>query len=219
MSENTEMYLITIVMLQEDGQPVPLPALAQALDISPVSTNEMCRKLSERDLVDYQPYKGVTLTAKGDLIAQQILRRRRLWEVFLVDELGVEPQEAEEMACNLEHATTDLLAQRLVVFLNHPTMSPQNQPILYDHFITEERPVRPLASLTSGKHGRVVNVVSDEMVEDFLLKQGVVTGEHIEVLAVSGDGSLLLRAGDQQISLSQTIAAQVDVEPTSEMEP
>jgi len=62
------MYLITIARLRRAGQPVPLALLAQKLSISPISANEMCRRLAERTLVAYQPYKGVMLTPQGEPI-------------------------------------------------------------------------------------------------------------------------------------------------------
>ena len=80
ITESTEMYLLRIALLSEEGDPVPISQLAEELDISPVSTNQMCRKLEEKDLVEYQPYKGVTLTLQGEVIALRVLRKRRLWE-------------------------------------------------------------------------------------------------------------------------------------------
>ena len=67
------MYLITVARLRQADQPVPLALLAQELGISPVSANEMCRRLAERALVTYQPYKGVTLTAQGEAMARRVL--------------------------------------------------------------------------------------------------------------------------------------------------
>ena len=143
-SDSVEMYLVTIAMSREDEQPVPLSLLAQELSISPVSVNEMCRKLMERGLVDYRPYEGVTLTSEGSTLACQVLCRRRLWEVFLVEKLGLGVKEAEAMADQLEHATPDRLIERLAAFLEYPTLSPQNQPIPCNYGNLAERPVRPL---------------------------------------------------------------------------
>ena len=92
MTEAAEMYLLRIALLAQDQEPVPISRLADALDVSPISANQMCRKLETRGLVTYQPYKGVTLTPKGKHIALQVLRKRRLWEVFLGSKLGLDPQ-------------------------------------------------------------------------------------------------------------------------------
>ena len=84
LSESMEMYLVTIARLRVDSQPVPLSQLAEMLSISPVSVNEMCRKLQDQGFAVYQPYKGVSLTPEGEQRTFYILRRHRLWEVFLV---------------------------------------------------------------------------------------------------------------------------------------
>ncbi len=86
-SESVEMYLLRIALLSQQESPVPIAALAEELGISPVSTNQMCRKLEERELIIYQPYKGVALTANGEQIANKILEKRRLWARFLKDAL------------------------------------------------------------------------------------------------------------------------------------
>ena len=113
LSDSMQMYLVTIARLRDNGNPVPLSLLADTLSISPVSVNEMCRKLQDQGLVVYQPYRGALLTDVGDERACHILRRHRLWEVFLVDKLGFDYDEAHNVACQLEHATPDAVADRL----------------------------------------------------------------------------------------------------------
>ena len=118
-SESEEMYLITIAMAVEDGQqaPIPVPQLADALAVSRVSANEMVKKLDARGLIEYVPYKGAVLRPEGELIAKRILRRRRLWSVFLAEQLGLTPQAADAVACEFEHVTPADVAQRLSEFL------------------------------------------------------------------------------------------------------
>ena len=114
-----EMYLITAAMAEEEGRegPLPLASLAQALSISPVSANQMVRRLADRGLFEYHPYHGVVLTARGRIAARRVLRGRRLWAGFLVDHLGFDMDEADELACEFEHVTPPLLADRLEVFM------------------------------------------------------------------------------------------------------
>ena len=80
-TEAEQMYLITIAMAAEDGHdgPVPVPRLAESLEVSRVSANEMIKKLADRGFVAYTPYKGAELTEAGSAIARTVLRRRRLW--------------------------------------------------------------------------------------------------------------------------------------------
>jgi DtxR family Mn-dependent transcriptional regulator len=118
MSESIEMYLVMTALLRDTPrQPVAVAQLAGRLGVTQVSANEMCHKLSERGLLAYQPYKGVTLTEAGESQAQAILSRRRLWAIFLVANLGIDPQEADDLACELEHITSERLVTSLKAFL------------------------------------------------------------------------------------------------------
>ncbi len=211
MSESVEMYLLKIALLQDQGRPVPLPALAQALAISSVSANEMGRKLTEKGLVRYEPYKGVTLTPQGQAQAQKILCRRRLWEVFLVEKLGLEPDEAEEMACRFEHVTPEKLAEQLAAFLDYPAVSPQNQSIPYQHAPFAPQSHRALTALHVGEAARVVKITAEQATKAFLHRQGIEPGRTLKVLAVTGDGALLLEVAGRRLSLAGGIAEDVKV--------
>ncbi|MFC1976309.1 DtxR family transcriptional regulator [Chloroflexota bacterium] len=208
MSESIEMYLLRVALLQENEQPVPIPLLAQELSISPVSAHEMCRKLTDKGLIHYEPYKGVTLTEQGDALARRVLRRRHLWEVFFVDKLGFGPEEADEIACRFEHVTPDELADQLATFLESPESS-RNITLPEDK--ATKRPTRPLASFTAGQRGRVIDITLDDVAKEFLHHQGIFPGGVIDVLAVAADGSLLLDVGSQHLSLSPTLAGGVEV--------
>jgi DtxR family Mn-dependent transcriptional regulator len=114
-SEAEEMYLITVARAIEDGvgPPVPVSTISGVLEVSSVSANQMIKKLEASDLVAYTPYKGVTLTRSGDQLANTVLRNRRLWGRFLADHLGLTPAKADEVACDMEHVTPDMVADRL----------------------------------------------------------------------------------------------------------
>lgn len=209
MSEHVEMYLVMIALLREDMYtPVPLSLLAQKLAISPVSANEMCRKLAEQGLVQYQPYKGVTLTMSGEAEAQNILSRRRLWVVFLVEELGIEPDEADEIACELEHITSERLVTALKAYLEQAASgSRSNVP-------TAARPAaetQPLTACAAGQQGYIASINADPATTGFFQAQGVAEGTPIDVLAVSDDGTLLLGIGHRRFSLSAPLAEHITV--------
>ena len=125
------MYLITLAVAEEEGRTAPLPLadLAQRLDISPVSANQMVRRLEERGLVDYHPYHGAALTPEGRVAARRVLRGRRLWATFLAEHLAFTPQEADSLACSLEHVTPPEAADRLARFLGNPAVGPLGRPI------------------------------------------------------------------------------------------
>ena len=219
MTESTEMYLLRIALLSENDEPVPISQLAEELDISPVSTNQMCKKLEEKELVDYQPYKGVTLTLQGEVIALRVLRKRRLWEVFMVDKLGAKPDRAEEIACRFEHVTPDVLAERLAGFLGNPTFSPQRQPIPPRLGKPHQHSMRPLNTLATGKRGKVANIVADDALREFLRSQDVTPGAMLKIMAIAKNGSILVEIKGHHISLSPEIAASIDITEVQDAPP
>lgn len=206
LSENIEMYLVRVAQLQQPDQPVPLSQLAQELCITPVSANEMCRKLTEKGLVTYEPYKGVTLTTDGNTLAQRILRARHLWQAFFVEKLGLDLCAADEMACRFEHVTPDALANRLAAYLEL-----SQAPVAdYKHY------VYPLADLTAGKRGQVIELTADTVTNNFLKQQGIRPRETVIVSGVAKDGALLLEVSGQTMSLSHHVAQTVQVMPELE---
>jgi len=211
ISGNVEMYLATIATLQIAEQPVPLSQLAEQLSHSPASVNEMCRKLVERGWATYQPYKGVKLTPEGTALARQVLRRRQLWETFLLERLGADANEARAFACYLEHATPDDLAQRLAEYLARPEPVPAT-PTVDASCCAPQR----LSNLISGQHARVTYVtINDEVASEFLCAQGLTPGAELTVLAVSSDGSLLLQTAVRRLTICQELAMQIEVLPLS----
>jgi DtxR family Mn-dependent transcriptional regulator len=213
MSESVEMYLLRIALLQDEDRPVPMSALAEGLSVSPVSANQMCRRLEERGMVHYEPYRGVTLTLQGEAAAMRVLRKRRLWEVFLSEKLGMEPHQAEEIACRLEHATPDGLAERLAGFLGNPTLSPQQQPIPPSIGAAVRRPSFPLSGLGVGHRGQVLTVEGNAATHLFARDQGLVPGASVKVLAVAASGSMLIEVDNRQLSLSPELTRQITIAP------
>ncbi len=206
MSESTEMYLLRIALLQAAKKPVPVPLLAQELSVSPVSANEMCRKLTEKTLLVYEPYKGVTLTSAGEDLARHVLRLRRLWEVFFVEKLGLPPPKAEDIACRFEHVTPAGLGEQLAAFLDYPAFSPQNQPIPVSDETPPEPDTRPLSRLVAGEGGQIGALALDGPARQFLQSRGVTIGATVLALAVTADGALLLDIDGQPLSLAAGLA-------------
>lgn len=208
MSEHVEMYLVMIALLRETAStPVPLSLLAQKLAISPVSTNEMCRKLDEQGLVHYQPYKGVTLTETGETEAQIILSRRRLWVVFLVEELGIEPDEADAIACQLEHITSERLVSALKAYLERVPAAPVRQRP------SAPSTTRPLDTCAAGQQIAIATLTTEQTTTDFLRAQGLTAGTLVTLLAVSDDGTRLLAMDTRRLALAAPLAAQIMVAP------
>jgi DtxR family Mn-dependent transcriptional regulator len=206
-----QMYLVTIARLRDNGNPVPLSLLADTLSISPVSVNEMCRRLQDQGLVVYQPYKGALLTDEGDERACHILRRHRLWEVFLVDKLGFDFDEAHDIACQLEHATPNAVADQLDHYLDYPPVNPIGEPITRCGVPTPSMATVSLAALAAGLRGRVIRCDSEGASQWFLEEQGIRPGAWLSVVAAAGD-SVLVQVGHGHVSLARDLAEAVQVQ-------
>ncbi len=211
ISESEEMYLITIARLVERGveEPVPISLLAAELSIQPVSANQMVHKLAEEELLEYLPYKGVQLTGKGQEVALQVLRDRRLWEVFLAEHLELPPSEADALACRLEHITPNDVTCRLANYLGHPSVTPQGLPIPEVNGKSVAKTLHPLTDLTAGERGEVMRIEGDRASRTFLETEGLRPGVEVFPLAIGGGGSILLRVGENRIHLTETVASKI----------
>jgi DtxR family Mn-dependent transcriptional regulator len=213
LSESVQNYLVNIVRLRESEQaPVPLSQLAEALSISPISVNDMCRKLQDQGLVIYRPYKGVYLTEQGQRHAYYIVRRHRLWEVFLVQKLGFDYDEAHEAACRLEHATSDPVADQLDAFLSHPTVNPQGLPIPRPEGVLPLCAPRLLSELSAGDIVHILQCSASAPARTALEEQGLRPGATAEILLAS-DQSVLLLVQDTHLSMAHSLAKTILVEP------
>ncbi|OUR98146.1 iron-dependent repressor [Flavobacteriales bacterium 33_180_T64] len=125
-----ENYIKAIYHLGKYGKDmVNTNAIADALNTKASSVTDMVKKLSEKDYLNYKKYQGVLLTEKGKHIAVNIVRKHRLWEVFLVDKLNFTWDEVHEVAEHLEHIKSEKLINELDAFLEFPTHDPHGDPI------------------------------------------------------------------------------------------
>jgi len=209
-SEAEEMYLITVARAVEDGigPPVPVSTISRALEVSSVSANQMIKKLEGAGLLGYVPYKGVTLTPTGDELANTVLRNRRLWGRFLADHLGLTPAKADEVACEMEHVTPDMVADRLASFLGDPTTGPTGKPIPGGSS-TVETPTVVLTDVSVGDVVTVVGTGSDHI--EFLGSQGIGEGIDISVLGLGSDGSVLVEGPSGTMHIAASIAGEISV--------
>jgi DtxR family Mn-dependent transcriptional regulator len=205
------MYLVHIFRLSKDAQPVPLSQLAAALEVSPISVNQMCRKLHDEGLVEYTPYRGVALTSAGRQLAARVLRGHRLWEVFLVEHLHLRWEEAHETACLLEHDTPDPVVERLAAFLHHPSVNPEGEPIPDAAGTLSTLPAQTLTELKVGQKGCCLRCNADEASRAFLVGQGLRPGTRIQVLAGASQ-SMLVEVGGRKVTLDRALAGTVQVE-------
>ena len=211
LSESTQMYLVTIARLRAGGRPVPLPQLAETLSVSPVSANEMSHRLQAEGLIIYRPYRGASLTGEGERRATHILRRHRLWEVFLVDWLGFDSERAHEAACQLEHTTPDQVADRLDAFLEYPSVNPEGEPIPREGGGLPSRVLVPLATLPAGQRAILVRREVSDAVRTFLNERGVRPGVGLTVVATA-ENSILVQVDDSHLTLARSLAESIQLE-------
>ena len=130
MTTSEENYLKVIYHLSHlSPKGVNTNAIAAMIETKASSVTDMLKKLSEKDWINYQKYQGVSLTDKGKLNAKIIVRKHRLWEVFLVEKLGFSWDEVHEVAEELEHIKSEKLINQLDHFLNFPSFDPHGDPI------------------------------------------------------------------------------------------
>jgi DtxR family Mn-dependent transcriptional regulator len=207
-TESEEMYLITIARAMEDGEvpPVAVSTVAKALGVSSVSANQMIKKLETLGLLAYVPYKGVSLTPDGETLANSVLRSRRLWGFFLSEHLGLSPERADEVACEMEHITPGFVADRLAAFLGEPEFGPTGKPIPA-HDGDSDAMV-----LTEAPTGVELTVASVTQPFDvFMESQGASRGATVTLLAKAEDGSAVVATPSGTINLAPDAAGAVSV--------
>jgi DtxR family Mn-dependent transcriptional regulator len=212
MSESTEMYLKA--MAEFGDRDVPIARLAARLSVTPVSANEMIKKLGEQRLVSHIPYKGVNLTKKGRDVACDVLRRQRLWEVFLYEHLKIEWAKIYELGCSLEHATASEVTEALAVFLGHPKTCPRGNPIpAADGSFTPLNGV-PLREVAIGKTVRVLAVSATATdVLRYLQGQDILPGRELTLLeAAPLEGPLTLDVNGNRVALGRLVSEFIIVE-------
>jgi DtxR family Mn-dependent transcriptional regulator len=176
-------YLKMVFHLQYTENPVRTTTLARALDVEPASVTGVIKRLAEIGLLDYRPYKGVSLTEQGEKIALEVLRRHRLIELFLVESLGYSWDEVHEEADLLEHAVTPRFVERIDNALGHPEIDPHGEPIPNeDGIIKPPRGIR-LTEVDTGVAGIICRVDDDDPeLLRYLASLSVEPGQQIVIL-------------------------------------
>jgi DtxR family Mn-dependent transcriptional regulator len=183
-------------------------AIAGMLDTKASSVTDMLKKLSEKELVAYQKYQGVTLTDKGFYSAKMIVRKHRLWEVFLVDKLNFSWDEVHEIAEELEHIKSENLINKLDAFLDFPSFDPHGDPIPNADGEIKKINKLLLSEADLNKEYQCVGVKdsSSEFLK-YLDKQKIALGSKIKVKEKeSFDDTLLVQIDSRDLTISNKIA-------------
>jgi len=215
-SLSEENYLKAIYSQAKEGLPKITPtSIAEELHNNPASVIDMLKKLSEKKLLNYDKVKGAKLTEKGTKIAIEIVRKHRLWEVFLLEKLGYSWGEVHDIAEQLEHIHHEDLADRLDKFLGYPNYDPHGDPIPDKNGKVPPTKWQPLSDVEIGKKVKVMNV--DDNSPDllkYLDKQEIGLNSIIRVKEIQNfDKSLLIELkGKKEIYLSPEVSRKIFVE-------
>ena len=186
ISQAEENYLKAIFKITErDGKAASTNAIAAAMNTAAASVTDMLKRLAAKSLVNYEKSKGATLTTEGGQLSKLLIRKHRIWEVFLCEKLGYNWDECHELAEELEHIQSDELINRLDAFLDKPKFDPHGDPIpdADGHFTI--RPQLLLSEMTHNEKGIVVGVQEHSAAFlQFLDKQKLNLGARIKVLDV-----------------------------------
>jgi DtxR family Mn-dependent transcriptional regulator len=141
LSITEENYIKSVFHLQNGDSLVSTNELSAALQTTPASVTDMLKKLTAKQILIYEKYRGVKLNDKGQLLALGIIRKHRLWEYFLVNILHFGWDEVHAIAEELEHITSKKLVEQLDNFLGNPKFDPHGDPIpdVYGVMIEQEQ--------------------------------------------------------------------------------
>lgn len=219
LSVTEENYLKAIYKISErDGKAAGTNAIGSELSTTAASVTDMIRRLSSKDLVHYEKYRGVSLTDEGNRLATGLIRKHRLWEVFLVEKLEFTWDKVHELAEQLEHIQSAELVERLDIFLERPKYDPHGDPIPDAEGNFAPRVQIELSKLAIQEEGTIVGVQEDaEAFLQYLDKTGLVLGAKLKVLEkFEFDGSvLLLLNGSEQLTVSSKICKNLFVKRNS----
>jgi len=208
-----ENYLKAIYHLSEGGKKsVSTNDISHEMKTKPASVSDMLRKLANKQVIDYRKYYGLQITDEGKKIALQIIRKHRIWEVFLVDKLKFSWDEVHEVAEELEHIKSPLLMQRLDEFLGHPKFDPHGDPIPDEFGDLKSRPRLPLNELELHDAGQIVAVRdSSAAFLRYLDKVGAYIGARIKVVdKIDFDGSVeILVDNKKNLFMSREVAENI----------
>ncbi len=209
-SQSEENYIKAIYHLAlKEPNGVSTNSIAGRLDTKASSVTDMVKKLSEKNLVIYKKYQGVVLTELGKTIAINVIRKQRLWEVFLVQKLNFSWDEVHEVAEHLEHIKSQKLIDELDAFLGYPKIDPHGDPIPDKDGRMQDIDKVLVSNCEQEQKGEciAVNDTSPEFLQ-FLDKQGIELGKQIKIISKEPfDNSFIIEIESKQIPISNKIAS------------
>ncbi len=212
-SLSEENYLKAIYKLREkNNAPITTNAIAEAMDTKASSVTDMLKKLSAKDLIHYRKYQGVRLTSRGEKTALMIIRKHRLWEMFLVKKLSFRWDEVHMVAEQLEHINSDKLIEQIDKLLDYPKFDPHGDPIPDSKGRIETQKVKLLSGLKRKSSGIMKGVDDhDPSFLRYLDKEGLALGCRIQVTdIIEYDRSLKISVDNKkELYISHEVAKNI----------
>ena len=214
LSKSEENYLKSIFNLSEFGnKKVSTNSISKILNIEPASVTDMIKKLSKKKLIYHERYKGSSISKSGIKIALQIIRRHRLWEVFLHDKLKFKWDQIHELAEELEHVSSDNLIDSLDKFLKYPKIDPHGDPIpnkLGEIDFVDKISIYDLNINEKGIVSRIIN--EDDEFFKLLKKLDIEIGTEIKMIdKIEYDNSLEILVNNKSVIISKQIASNIKI--------
>lgn len=214
MTRAEENYIKAIYHLGgHDETLITTNALASEMQTKPSSVTDMTKKLADKKLVNYTPYQGVSLSDVGIRTALSIIRKHRLWEVFLVQKLDFTWDEVHEVAEQLEHIKSEKLIDKIDELLDFPKFDPHGDPIPGKDGVFKERDKQLLSELPMAASGICVGVKDTSTTFlKFLDKNNIALGHSIKVLEKEPfDASMQVEINGEVLQISHQIATNLYV--------
>ena len=214
ISLTEENYLKAMFNLSQVTGEVFVNDLSKELDIKMPSVTSMVKRLASKELVNYQSYKPLTLTEKGEKLALSIIRKHRLTEMFLVEKMGFGWEEVHEVAEQIEHIHSPKFFAKMDEMLGYPTVDPHGSPIPDSHGNIHQKTYQNLANFNKGDKVKfvAVNNSSDDFLK-FLNSKEINLGLVLEILDKEDyDHSMTISFNDKTIVLSQKVTQKILVE-------
>lgn len=213
-SEQIENYLKNIYKLQKEEGKVTTSSLSKNLNISAASVSEMIKKLAEEGTLTHTPYKGVELTSAGQLQALRIIRKHRLWEMFLVDVLKFRWDEIDEEAERFEHIMSEKMEDKIDEVLGYPVVDPHGDPIPTREGKIHHIESVPLSDIEEGLTVKIIRVsdANSELLQ-YASSIGLALNKKIRVKQkMNFDQSLVISINGKEQVISQQIGKSIFVE-------
>ncbi|TLP71201.1 metal-dependent transcriptional regulator [Maribacter sp. ACAM166] len=215
MTLSEEDYIKAIYHLSQiDSKSVATNAIAEQMKTKPSSVTDMIKKLSKKSLVNYKKYQGVSLSEEGRMVALSIIRKHRLWEVFMVNKLNFSWDEVHVVAEQLEHIKSDTLIDRLDAHLGFPKVDPHGDPIPTKEGTFKKSVKKLISELPILSEGVCIGVNdSSAAFLKFLDKNKIALGDTFKILDREDfDGSVSISTRVGTIRISEQIASNLYLE-------